>query len=133
MGNFPGIRPLEIVAGRLQEGGRCLLRVLSLAAAVLARELGVGAGGVVDKDRGAASGKGFENKREKGGNTTEHTGIETSKSPRLVGIQHQRGAPQKAKGAVWGPGGGERSQGKASQALKTSTSAKQPPGCPVSP
>lgn len=53
--------------------------------------------------------------RENGGNATEHTGIETSKSPRLVGIQHQGGEPQKAKEAAWGPGGGEKSQGTASQ------------------
>lgn len=38
--------------GRLQEGGTGLLRVLSLAAVVLAREMGVGTGGVVDLDTG---------------------------------------------------------------------------------
>lgn len=41
--------------------------------------------------------------------------------------------PQKAKGAVQGPAGGERSQGKVSQSLQTSVAAKQPPNCPVSP
>lgn len=49
------------------------------------------------------------NIRERG-NTTERTGIETSKSPRLVGIQHHRG-PQKAKGAAWGPGRGKGAKG----------------------
>lgn len=37
-------------------------------------------------------------------------GIETFKSPRLVGIQHHRG-PQKAKGAAWGPGRGRGAKG----------------------
>lgn len=52
------------------------------------------------------------NIRERG-NATEHTGIETSKSPRLVGIQHHR-APQKVKGAAWGPGRGRRRGAKGS-------------------
>lgn len=47
-------------------------------------------------DKGAARGKGFENKR-KAGNAAEHTGIETSKSPRLVGIQHQGGSPRRPR------------------------------------
>ena len=34
--NFPGIRPVAIGKGRLQEGGTDLLRALSLAAVVLA-------------------------------------------------------------------------------------------------
>lgn len=50
--NFPGIRPVAIGKGRLQEGGTDLLRALSLAAVVLAREMGVGTGGVVDMDTG---------------------------------------------------------------------------------
>lgn len=65
-----------------------------------------------------------------GGNTTEHTGIETSKSPRLVGIQHQ-GGPQKAKRGAepWGRGEEPR---EGLQPLHTRTAAKQPPGRPVS-
>lgn len=53
--------------------------------------------------QGAASGKDSENKR-KGGNATEHTGIETSQSPRLVGIQHQGRAPE-GQGSSVGPWG----------------------------
>lgn len=49
------------------------------------------------------------NIRERGKHHRTH-GIETSKSPRLVGIQHHRG-PQKAKGAAWGPGGGRGAKG----------------------
>ena len=43
---------MAIGKGRLQEGGTDLLRALSLAAVVLAREMGVGTGGVVDMDTG---------------------------------------------------------------------------------
>lgn len=93
---------------------------------MLAGELGLGIGGVIDID------KGLENKREKGGNATKHTGIETSKRPKLVGIQHQ-GAPRRPRKQRGALGGGERSRGQASQPLQTSMAAKQPPGCPVSP
>ena len=50
--NFPGIRPAATGKGRLQVGGPGLFRVLSPVAVVLAREMGVGTGGVVDMDTG---------------------------------------------------------------------------------
>lgn len=114
-----------VAEGRLWRAGRVCLRVLSLVAAMLAGELGLGIGGVIDID------KGLENKREKGGNATKHTGIETSKRPKLVGIQHQ-GAPRRPRKQRGALGGGERSRGQASQPLQTSMAAKQPPGCRLS-
>lgn len=70
------------------------------------------------------------NIRERG-NATQHTGIETSKSPRLVGIQHHRGPPE-GQGSSVGPWGRERSQRKFSQPLHNSSATKQPMGCQVS-
>lgn len=89
-----------VAEGRLWRAGRVCLGVLSLVAAMLAGELGLGIGGAIDID------KGLENKREKGGNATKHTGIETSKRPKLVGIQHQ-GAPRRPRKQRGALGGGE--------------------------
>lgn len=75
---------------------------MPLATAVFYRELGEGEAMVTDTGKDSLLVVNVLNIR---GNATEHTGIETSKSPRLVGIQHHRG-PQKAKGAAWGPGRG---------------------------
>ena len=47
-------------------------------------------------DKRSARGKGFEHKRN-GGNATEHIEIETSKSPRLVGIQIQGENPKRPR------------------------------------
>ena len=129
-GSPPGIWQVEIVEGRWQEVTRGMLRALSLAAAVLAGELWVGVGVVVDMDKRSAGGKGFENKRN-GGNATEHMETETSKS-KVGGNPHPGREPQKAKGGAWGLGEGERSRGKASQQLYTSTPAQQARGCPAS-
>ena len=69
--------------------------------------------------------------REKGETPPNTQGL---KPPKAQGWWESstRGEPQKAKGAAWGPGGGERNQGKASQPLQTSSPAQQPPSCPVS-
>ena len=105
-GSPPGIGQVEIVEGRQQEGTRGMLRVLSLAAAVLARGLWVGASVVVDMDKRSAGGKGLENKRN-GRNVTEHTETETSKSPRGWWESRYREITPEDQG--------KRSQGKASQ------------------
>lgn len=81
------------------------------AAAMLARELGMGVHGVIDVDKGVASGKGLENKKEKGETPPNTQGLKTSKSPRLVGIQHQ-GGPQKAEGAAGALGEGRGAKGR---------------------
>lgn len=61
-------------------GGVCL-RVLSLAAAVLAKELGGGVRvGVTDMSKGAASGKSLENKREKGETPPNTQGLKPPKA-----------------------------------------------------
>lgn len=58
--------------------------------------LGVGGWWVIDMDKGLIVEKALKKKRERGGNATKSTGTETSKSPRLVGIQHQ-GAPRRPR------------------------------------
>lgn len=103
---------------------------MPVVTAVFCRELGEGEGTVTDRGTGCLPVAKVLNIRERG-NATQHTGIETSKSPRLVGIQHHRG-PQKAKGAAVGPWGKERSQRKFSQPLHNSSATKQPIGCWVS-
>lgn len=99
-------------SGSRHNGGKVALRALCLAAAVLARELGKGVGVVTDMDKGAASGKGLENKREKGETPPNTQGL---KPPKAQGWWESstRGAPRRPREG-WSPGGGERSQGKAS-------------------
>lgn len=97
--NSPGLRPAGAVEERLHDSGACLA-----AAVCRPGTQGWGGGGGHHGQR-AASGKGLENKRK--GETPPNTrGIETSQSPRLVGIQHH-GGPQKAKGAAWGGATGQ--------------------------
>lgn len=100
-------------SGSGHNGGKVALRAVCLAAAVLARELGKGVGVVTDMDKGAASGKGLENKRERGGGTPPNT--QGLKPPKAQGWWESstRGAPRRPREGR-SPGGGERSQGKAS-------------------
>lgn len=104
-------RAPSVIRGRWREGcskaGGVHFRAMPLATAVFYRELGEGEAMVTDTGKDSLLVVNVLNIR---GNATEHTGIETSKSPRLVGIQHHRG-PQKAKGAAWGPGRGRGAKG----------------------
>lgn len=72
--------------------------------------------------------KALKTKRKKG-NTTEHIEIETSKSPRLVGIQHQGGPPEGQGSSRGALGEGRGAKGR-HPALADHTAAKQLPLMP---
>lgn len=103
-GELPSHQAADTVEGRSREGGRVCLRALSLGAAVLAKELGKGVGVVTDMDKGAASGKGLENKREKGETPPNTQGL---KPPKAQGWWESstRGAPRRPRERGGGAGG----------------------------
>lgn len=93
-----------IVEGRLQRVGRVCLRVLALAAAVLARALGLAAGGVIDMDKGPLVVKALKI-REKGETPPNTQGL---KPPKAQGWWESstRGTPEGQESSM-GPWGRE--------------------------
>jgi len=109
-GGLPSHQTADRVGERPQEGGQGPSQGPSLAAAVLARELGKGAGVVTDMEKGAASGKGLENKREKGETPPNTQGL---KPPKAQGWwESSTGGPPEGQGSGRALGEGRGARGR---------------------
>lgn len=80
-----------IVEGRLRRAGGSGFYLWQLLCG-----LGSGSWWVIDTDKGLIVVKALKNKQERGEMPPKAQGTETSKRPRLVGIQHQ-GAPKRPR------------------------------------